>query len=161
MGLTMIVLAWLVLLGLMAFYFDDWLGEQTNPNQTPSSHLNGKMIEVTLLPNRQHHYVVDGKINGQTVTFMLDTGATDVVVPAPVAHQLGLSKERSVTAYTANGKVAVYTTMINTLEIGDIHLTSVPASINPAMSEPVVLLGMSALRQIEFSQRGDMLILRQ
>jgi len=37
----------------------------------------------------------------------------------------------------------------------------VRASINPAMHESMVLLGMSALRQIEFNQRGSQLTLRQ
>ena len=46
------------------------------------------------------------------------------------------------------------------LQIGDILLTGVRASINPAMTGNTVLLGMSALRHVEFTQRGDQLTLR-
>jgi aspartyl protease family protein len=45
--------------------------------------------------------------------------------------------------------------------IGDIKLTNVSAHINPSMDFDEILLGMSALKQIEFTQRGDTLILRQ
>lgn len=161
MGLTMMVLAWIVLFGLLALYFDDWMEAQSNPNQVPVSIANGKMIEVTLMPNRQHHYVVSGTINHHQVTFLLDTGATDVVVPESLARRIGLSRGQQYVAATANGQVAVYSTVLDSVEIGDIRLAAIRASINPGMSEPVVLLGMSALRQLEFTQRGDMLILRQ
>ena len=160
-GLTMMIFAWIILFGLIALFFDDWLGDQANPNQTPVASLNGSRIEVTLQPNRQHHYVVSGRINNHAVTFILDTGATDVVVPAALARQIGLAPGQQSMADTANGWVAVYATVLDSVEIADIRLSNVRASINPGMEGDTVLLGMSALRQIEFAQRGDTLILRQ
>lgn len=160
-GLIMLGIAWLVLLALMALFFDDWIGQKSNPNQQPSSMTTGSTIEVTLRPNHQHHYVVTGAINGYPVTLMLDTGATDVVIPEDLARRIGLKKGYPGIASTANGNVTVYSTSLDSVTIGDIHLNRVPASINPGMEENVVLLGMSALRQIEFAQRGDVLILRQ
>ncbi len=62
---------------------------------------------------------------------------------------------------TANGLVTVYETRVEQLTIGGIELSNIKASINPAMSPPGVLLGMSALEQIEFNQKGDSLTLRQ
>ncbi len=62
---------------------------------------------------------------------------------------------------TANGLVNIYTTRINELRLGSITLEDVRASINPAMHESMVLLGMSALRQIEFVQQGTQLTLIQ
>ncbi len=161
MGLTMIVLAWLVLLGLGVMFFNDWLTDQANPNQSPASARQDGSVEVTLLPNRQHHYVVTGHINGEPATLMLDTGATDVVVPGPMAERLGLTRGARQYANTANGRVAVYATTLDSVAIGDIHLNDIRASINPAMQQSMALLGMSALRQIEFTQSGDKLILRQ
>lgn len=160
-GLTMIVIAWLILFGLIALYFDDWLGEQANPNQNPTSADTGQHIEVTLLPNRQHHYVVSGTINGHDVTFILDTGATDVVIPASLAERIGLPRGQPQIANTANGQVVVYSTLLDSVTIADIRLSDIRASINPGMDGRTVLLGMSALRQIEFAQRGETLILRQ
>ncbi len=160
-GITMIILAWGVLFLLLALFFDDWLQEQQNPNQSPTSKSNNGNIEVVLVPNRQHHYVVSGAINNQEVTFLLDTGATDVVVPSSLAQQLKLVAGRKQYANTANGTIGVYSTQLQSVTIGDIHLHNIQASINPGMDKGVVLLGMSALKQIEFTQRGDTLILRQ
>lgn len=161
MGLAMSAIAWIIVLGLLVLWFNEWLGERNNPNREPVTLTDGDTREVTLRPNHQHHYVVSGYINRQPVTFMLDTGATDVVVPAQVADRIGLKPGYPTTAMTANGVVDVFSTRLDSVEIGGIRLHSIPASINPAMREPVVLLGMSALRQIEFTQRGDVLILRQ
>lgn len=161
MGLVMSLLAWAILLGIVSLAFHDWLGNQANPNQHPVSQATGGVKEVSLRPNRQHHYVVNGLINNQPVTFMLDTGATDVVIPSAVARKLALRKGYPGTAQTANGPVTVYSTQLNSIVIGDIRLADIRASINPGMDADVVLLGMSALRQIEFTQRGEVLVLRQ
>ena len=160
-GTLMFILAWLVLIGLMILFFDDWIGQQHNPNQQPNTQQSGAIKEVILTANRQHHYVVNGAINDQEVTFLLDTGATDVVIPQHLAQQLQLPQGAKHYATTANGRVAVFATALNKLSIGNIHLQDIRASINPSMKENVILLGMSALRQIEFTQRGDTLILRQ
>jgi len=104
---------------------------------------------------------VIGEINGQSVEFLLDTGATDVVIPEDLAARLHLHRGRSGTAMTANGPVTVFETNIDVLTVGDIELTNVRASINPAMSATSILLGMSALGRIEFSHQGNLLTLRQ
>lgn len=157
----MLVLAWLVLFGLLAIVFDDWLKNENNPNQLPVTYTDGANREVILQPNRQHHYLVNGSINGQKVVFLLDTGATDVVIPQRLSNKLGLKPGQRQYAATANGTVSVFHTQLNSVAIGAIQLKDIRASINPGMDSEVVLLGMSALRQIEFSQRGDTLILRQ
>ncbi len=50
---------------------------------------------------------------------------------------------------------------LNSLRLGDIELRDVAALIAPAMDGDDVLLGMSALKQLEFSQKGGTLVLRQ
>jgi aspartyl protease family protein len=162
MGLTMTVLAWGTLIALLVFFFDDMLETQFNPNQQPNSRMiAGQQAEVILEANKQHHYVTNGTINNEPVVFMLDTGATDVVIPATTAKRLQLTSGRKSYANTANGTVTIYSTHISSLTIGDIKLTNVSAHINPSMDFDEILLGMSALKQIEFTQRGDTLILRQ
>ncbi|HSJ49577.1 MAG TPA: retroviral-like aspartic protease family protein, partial [Gammaproteobacteria bacterium] len=54
-----------------------------------------------------------------------------------------------------------HATRLDELRIGDIVLRDVRASINPAVDDIGILLGMSVLKQLEFTQRGDILILRQ
>ena len=155
-------IAWLIGLGLLVFVFQDVLDEQYNLNQQPKLSLqsNGK-AEVTLAQNRQGHYVTTGEINGFEVTFLLDTGATDVSIPAHIAQRLSLTGSTKQRVQTANGSITVYKTQINELRIGNIYLYNVAAHINPSMKSDEILLGMSALQRIEFRQSGKELILRE
>lgn len=160
-GTVMLVLAWVVGLGLAAHWFSGVEERRRNPNQQPVSLEANGAVEVRLERNRQGHYLVNGRINGSEVTFMLDTGATFVAIPAGLADRLGLPRGRAVTVQTANGPAQTFTTRIDTLVLGDIRLHDVGAGIVPGMSGDEVLLGMSALQQLDFSQQGGELILRQ
>ena len=60
-----------------------------------------------------------------------------------------------------NGIIQVYSTILDELKIGNILLHDVEASITPSMGGETILLGMSALKQVEFMQRGSNLTLRQ
>lgn len=160
-GLGMLAISFALGLGLLTLFFDDMLEQQLNPNQHPTTQaLQNGGFELVLQRNRQGHYVMGGDISGEPATFLLDTGATDVVIPAELADSAGLQPGQAMRAMTANGIVTVYTTTIPTLQLGDITLYDVRASINPAMQGETVLLGMSALRQVEFTQRADTLTLR-
>ena len=146
--------------GLAHPVFDDQIAQQINPNRDPVSYSSATGSEVRLKRNRMGHYVTAGVINGQPVTFLLDTGATDVSVPAHLARSLSLVPGYRQLARTANGTIEVAQTEISTLAIGTIELRNVDANLNPGMQGDQILLGMSALKQLEFTQRGDWLILR-
>ncbi|MBO6554941.1 MAG: TIGR02281 family clan AA aspartic protease [Pseudomonadales bacterium] len=159
-GQGMMAIACIIGLALLTVFFSGVEERQRNPNADPSSMVYENQVEVPLKQNRQGHYVVTGTINGERVEFLLDTGATDVVVPEQIAQRLGLPYGQRGRAMTANGAVTIYNTRIDALTIGDIELRDVNASINPSM-QGAILLGMSALRQIEFVQQGRTLTLRQ
>lgn len=162
LGQGMLALCFVIALGALTLFFDDQLGQQVNPNQSPSLSIDEQGHKtVRLKQNRQGHYLANGTINGIEVTFLLDTGATDVAIPQPIAQAAGLVPGISGVAATANGRVTVYTTAIDQLELGNIVLNNVSASITPSMPGNTILLGMSALRQVEFTQRGDVLTLKQ
>ncbi len=161
MGQGMLFVSLVLALSLMTWFFGRLEERQHNPNQIPVSTKEAHWVEVVLERNKAGHYVTSGTINGQAVEFLLDTGATDVVVPIKLANDLGLQSGYKSQAMTANGLVVVYSTEINQLSIGQINLTNIRASINPAMHTSGILLGMSALKQIEFIQRGNQLTLRQ
>ncbi|MDH4555084.1 TIGR02281 family clan AA aspartic protease [Pseudomonas sp. BN417] len=160
-GRVMLVLAWGIGLLLAAHYFGAWEDRQRNPNREPQSVRGDGYVEVRLVSSRQGHYLLDGRIDGQGVTFLLDTGATQVAVPARLAERLGLAPGAPVTLSTANGRVTGQRTQLQDLRLGDIRLTQVPAIIVPGMDGEEVLLGMSALKQLEFTQRDGTLVLRQ
>ena len=161
LGKGMLIIFWILVLSVLTWGFGSWEEKRQNPNANPSSSDFTKYREVVLDSNRQHHYVASGLINRSPVTFLLDTGATDVVVPAALASKLKLIKGASQTAHTANGSVRVYSTRIDRLQLGSIELKNVRASINPGMKGNAVLLGMSALSAVEFRQTNGQLILRQ
>ena len=160
-GTVMLVLAWVVGLGLAALWFAEVEQAQRNPNQNPESRVTDEQVEVRLQNNRSGHYVLSGEINGILVTLLLDTGATMVAVPAELAGDLALKPGPAFMVSTANGMARSYRTRIDTLRIGDIELRDVDAAIVPGMGGNEVLLGMSALRQLDFTQRGGELVLRQ
>jgi aspartyl protease family protein len=162
MGLAMQALAWLVFLVLGVFFFRDVLEKQYNPNQALVTRFNEEGArEVVLQRNKFGHYVTSGEINGHPVTFMLDTGATGVAIPAAVAERLGLRRGRPFSTQTANGISTSYAARLQQVSVGEITLQDVSAGIVPGLQTDQVLLGMSFLKHIEFTQRGDTLILRQ
>lgn len=160
-GKVMMILAWVAGLLLAVQWFSGVEERKRNPNQRPESMLSGDAVEVRLMSNRQGHYLLNGQINGQDVTFLLDTGATFVAIPASVAQRLQLPQGRRFQVNTANGTADSFATTIERLQLGDIELRDVGAGIVPGMGGADILLGMSALQQLEFSQQGGELILRQ
>ncbi len=161
-ALTMTILAWAVFLVLAVVYFNDVLEKQHNPNQAPSTTYSAENSrEVVLQRNRYGHYVTTGRINGKAVTFLLDTGATGVALSDTTARRLGLKRGRPFQTSTANGISTSYAVKLDSVSVGAIALQDVPAGISPGLGMDEVLLGMSFLKHIEFTQRGNKLILRQ
>ena len=70
----MLFLAWLAGMFLAVQWFAGVEQRQRNPNMQVDSLRQNEVIEVRLRANRQGHYLASGLINGQPVTFLLDTG---------------------------------------------------------------------------------------
>ncbi len=157
LGKGMLAMAWVVVLGLLALFFHQWLERREYPNRSLEA---GNAGEVRLVQNRGGHYVAPGWINGQTVRFLLDTGATEVSVPLGVARRLGLDAGPARRVRTANGEIIVYATVLDRVRLGGIALDRVRAHVNPHDRGDTVLLGMSFLRRLELIQKGGQLILR-
>ncbi|MBE9516585.1 MAG: TIGR02281 family clan AA aspartic protease [Proteobacteria bacterium] len=159
-GRWMVYAAWVLFLGLLSWLFSSTLERQHNPNREPASSMRATGVEVVLQRNRWGHYVTTGHINGEAVTFMLDTGATDISVPAELAQRLGLKRGVESTYHTANGPIRVHSTRLERVGIGPIELLNLRAHINPNVKDDEVLLGMTFLKQLEMVQRGNTLTLR-
>lgn len=153
------IVFWGVLLAVAAYFFGSWGARQSNPNQQLVSHTRGDTTEIELQANRQGHYLANGTINNQGVTFILDTGATTVSVSESIAKKAGLTRGLPSVARTAAGTVNVWSTNIPELRLGDITFRNVSGTINPAMDPDMVLLGMSVLGQLNFSQQSGVLTL--
>jgi aspartyl protease family protein len=159
-GRGMVIAAWVLLLVLLTLFFNDRLDQQRNPNQQLASTMTDGIPEVRLQRNRFGHYVATGSINGHPVEFMLDTGATDVSIPEGIADRLGLQRGQTTSYHTANGTITAWQTIADEIQLGPLRLGPVRASINPHDHSNAVLLGMSFLKQLDFSQQGNTLTLK-
>jgi len=161
-GKSMALIASVLVLILLTLFFNKWLEKQHNPNQSVhSSTKNDGIREIQLKRNKAGHYVATGSINGVDVVFLVDTGASNIAVPAHMATKLKLHQGRPILFHTANGNVQGYATEASHVKLGNIELHKVAAGINPGMHGKEILLGMSFLKPLEFTQRGDILTIRQ
>lgn len=159
-GQGMIYIAWILVLVLLTFGFNNYLEQQNNPNQNISAEWNNNSAEVRLKQNRYGHYVVNGHINNYPVTFLLDTGATLISIPENIANKLQLERGYPAQSRTANGTITVYGTLLNSVRIGSIELNNIRASINPHMAGDEILLGMSFMKHLEMTQKDNELLLK-
>ncbi len=159
-GRVMIIAAWILVLILLTLFFNNQLDRQRNPNHQLATNMTEGVAEVRLQRNRSGHYVATGSINGQPVEFMLDTGATDVSIPVAIADRLGLQRGRAMSYRTANGTITAWQTIADEVQLGPLTLGPIRASINPHDKSNAILLGMSFLKHLDFSQQGNTLTLR-
>ena len=115
---------------------------------------------VALQRNRAGHYVASGRINGEPVVFLVDTGATDVALPLDLARRLDLPLRAGGMSRTANGNVRTWSTRLDSVDLGGLTARGVRASVLPNIPGDEVLLGMSYLKRFELIQRGNTLTLR-
>ena len=161
-GRIMIAVAWVLAILLLTGVFQGLLNRQRNPNSAPDGQITEAGVrEVRLVRNRGGHYVASGSINGVPVEFLLDTGATAVSVPGRLADRIGLKRGVPGYAETANGRITVYRTVLDRVDLGPIRLDQVIGFVNPSAGVDQILLGMSFLKHLELVQRGDTLTLRQ
>ena len=156
--LTMAALAWLVIAVGFFWFFAHWDQQQHNPN--PARVVDRQQGELVLKRNIAGHYVAAGEINGEAVTFLVDTGASQVALGQSLAKTLRLKQGMPLTLQTANGPVAGYQTRLDRVRIGPLEAREVRAVVTEGIRDDTVLLGMTFLKRVEFTQRGDTLVLK-
>ncbi len=161
-GKKMLILAWTVLLGLLFMIFH-WYEVKSSGAYNTISYTNAQGSIEMVIPLTDHNsYEAFGSINDQQVLLLIDTGANSIAVSQSVAEKAGLIQGMPVQISTAGGTNTAYLTKINTLYIGhNIHLQNINALINPNMSNDIVLLGMGALKQLDFKHSNKTLTLIQ
>lgn len=158
-GKGMLYVGWIIALAVLVFIFSDFEDSRRNPNKNLTSG-SSATDEVVLQQNNYGQYLFTGLANGKEIDFLVDTGAYGVIFTEKQANELGLEKGFEIEVRTANGDTYAYSTRLEKLQIGPIELYDVLAAIQPNM-EGEALLGMSALGELEWSQRGNELTIRQ
>ena len=116
---------------------------------------------VSLYADQAGHFFGNLSINGASLKYVVDTGATTVALNSGDAKfaKIDYEKGERITMSTANGDVAAYLVKLNTLKIGTIILNNVEATVNEGGSPPFVLLGMTALNRMNMKNENAIMIL--
>lgn len=157
-ALLPVIVVFVVLLGALWFGFGQAIKHRQYPNRGLADSTAGPVV---LAAGRDGHFRAPGSINGMSVQFLIDTGASTVAIPGAVAQRLGISRGPQVRVQTAAGPTTAYLTRLETVAIGAIVRHGVGAVIIPDMRQDSVLLGMSFLDNVTLIKRDDQLVLKQ
>jgi aspartyl protease family protein len=150
---------WVAALGLLGGLYLLFSSLEKNAVTTTTTSSNGAIM-VVLEQDRNGHYEADGQINGRPVTFLVDTGATDVALPESTARALGLDFGPRVKVMTAAGPANAWVTRLNEVTVGGLRRENVRASITDGEFNGI-LLGMSFLKHYNLQQKDGRLIIQE
>ncbi len=105
---------------------------------------------MTFRSREDGHFYIEAKVNNMPVLFMVDTGASDIVLAPEDAKRAGISIDTlsfNRQFQTANGVVKGASVTLASLRVGGIHMSDISASVNGANMEHS-LLGMRFLREL-------------
>lgn len=132
--------------------------------QVGAAYAKAAKPKMLLNPDAKGMYWTDGRINGNGVRFLVDTGATYIAMSSTMAKRLSIRRAANtpeVTFSTASGLAKGHMVKLSTVEVGTIKLYNVKAGILEGDSPKEILLGMSFLQQLKIQQEGQLLTLEQ
>jgi len=150
---------WVAALGLLGALYLLFSMLENDAETVSSVDSNGAAM-VVLEQDRNGHYEAEGQINGQAVTFLVDTGATDVALPESIARALGLEFGPRVKVMTAAGPASAWMTRLDEVTVGGIRRRNVRATITDGEFNGI-LLGMSFLKHYSLQQQDGRLVIRE
>jgi len=155
-----VAMAWgLIFVGVMAGYglWKDIRGDMAPAQMTVSAG------EVALPRAGDGHFYAELEVNGAPVLFMVDTGATNMVLSRDDARRVGIDPGGLIylgQAATANGVVRTARVTLATVELGPFENADFAAYVNDGEMMGS-LLGMDYLRQFRVEIDGDRMVLRR
>jgi aspartyl protease family protein len=115
--------------------------------------------------DRQGHFQVEARVEGRFIDFVVDTGASLVVLRESSAALAGIrpqARDYTATAVTANGKIKAARATIDRIEVGGIAVYDVPAMVLPDEALAKNLLGVSFLSRLKrYEYANGRLVLEQ
>ena len=118
---------------------------------------------VALTADSRGHFITTGKVNGMSLRFMVDTGASVVALSVADAKRAGVNYLSGTPGQvqTANGVTTVHMVKLDAVQVGDIVVRNVDAAVIEGDRLPIALLGMSFLNRMEMKRSGDTLMLNR
>ena len=148
-------LAWIAIGAglLLAYSFKDELTFGVNRTFAELLPYRGIATEDSVMfrARTDGHFVVEARVDGRPIRFLLDSGASDVILSPADADRIGLEPARlrfDIPYESANGRVLAAAVTLKEMTVGPIVLTDVRAAVNGAPMEQS-LLGMSFLRRLK------------
>jgi aspartyl protease family protein len=116
--------------------------------------------KVTLAADPSGHFFAQGQVNGGSVRFLVDTGATMVTLPGSTADRLGIDYRKGPRGLTqtAAGPTVAYKVKLDEVRLGNITLQNVDAVVLQG-GLSFALLGMSFLNRVEMQRDGQSMVL--
>ena len=115
---------------------------------------------VVLPADGRGHFFAEGSVNNLPVRFLVDTGASMVVLSAADARRLGVDYRNApkTNVQTAAGNIVAYLVTLDRVKVGAIELTLIDGLVTE-QGASVPLLGMSFLNRVEMRRNGDQMTL--
>lgn len=114
---------------------------------------------VNLYADSEGHFFGQLVINGVTLKYLVDTGATSVAMNSGDAKyaKIDYQQGKKIQVSTANGITSAHLLKLNTIKIGTIVLHNIDVTVLDGGSPPFVLLGMSAQNRLDMKRQGAVL----
>ena len=119
---------------------------------------NGR-VEIVVPVSRDGHYYLSGEINGQSVTFLVDTGASYIAVGSDFARRANLPAGVAGFFNTANGNVEGRIIRNQQVRADIFEVSGVTVAVMPGRIE-YGLLGQGFLKFFDVNQSDGKLVLR-
>jgi aspartyl protease family protein len=134
------------------------LGSHIGTNFGPAP----EQVTVSLWPTNGM-YLTPGTVNGYSVDFLVDTGASSIALNAATAKRLSIDyiKSRPVAVKTASGISKAYPVKLDIVQVGDIKLHNVEAMVLDGAEPSRALLGMTFLGQLDMQRSGERMDLKK
>ncbi len=120
---------------------------------------------VIVSRDRHGHFQTEGRIEGQRIQFMVDTGASVVAMNETSAARIGvrpLQSEFTTKVTTANGVIKAARMQLAMVQVGDLVVRDVDAMVLPDEALSQNLLGLSFLGRLSrFEFAGGRMVLEQ
>lgn len=115
---------------------------------------------VVIARDRDGHFRAEGAINGQPVTFLVDTGATAISVTDALAARAGLEGGEAVRFRTANGEREGRMVVADQVRVASLVVSGLRVGTGyTGATDRDALLGQNFLRQFDVEMRGDRMLI--
>jgi aspartyl protease family protein len=139
-----IMTVWLVLGSAVFLAVQAWQAQ----GRAAQFSAQGERIELPRAPDG--HFYWKGQVNGESVEFLVDTGATGSALPERLARKLGLAAVGEQDSSTAGGKVTSRVVRVDIDLEGGVHAGNLVVLAMPNLDVP--LLGMDVLGRLQWQQ---------